>query len=61
MHDLEVSDPYLYVRTTSDGRVICGGEDEEFADKTARDALLPQKTMTLQRKLGRLLPGNGTT
>lgn len=52
----EASDPYLYLRTTSDGRVICGGEDEEFADEEKRDALLERKTKTLTRKLGRLLP-----
>jgi glycine/D-amino acid oxidase-like deaminating enzyme len=53
----EASDPYLYIRTTSDGRVICGGEDEEFSDTEERDALLPRKTAALVAKLGRLLPG----
>ena len=57
----EASDPYLYLRTTSDGRIICGGEDEEFSDETARDALLPRKTATLRRKLARLLQGVDTT
>jgi glycine/D-amino acid oxidase-like deaminating enzyme len=57
----EAADPYLYVRTTSDGRVICGGEDEDFSDETARDALLQPKTKTLQRKLGRLMPKLDTT
>jgi len=52
----EASEPYLYVRTTSDGRVICGGEDEEFSDERERDALLPRKTQILKRKLARLLP-----
>ncbi len=52
----EASDPYMYVRTTPDGRVICGGEDEEFSDEAARDRLLERKTKALQRKLGRLLP-----
>ncbi|HEV7633236.1 MAG TPA: FAD-dependent oxidoreductase [Steroidobacteraceae bacterium] len=52
----EASDPYLYVRTTPDGRVICGGEDEDFSDTEARDALLPRKTARLSRKLGQLLP-----
>lgn len=56
----EASDPYLYLRTTSDGRIICGGEDEEFADEEARDALLLRKTATLQRKLGRLVKGANT-
>ena len=33
----EASDPYLYVRTTADGRIICGGEDEDFSDEAARE------------------------
>jgi glycine/D-amino acid oxidase-like deaminating enzyme len=52
----EAKDPYLYVRATLDGRVICGGEDEEFADETRRDAKLDQKTRVLEKKLARLLP-----
>ncbi len=52
----EASDPYLYMRTTDDGRVICGGEDEEFATAEQRDALIPRKIATLQRKLGKLFP-----
>ncbi|WP_245523931.1 FAD-dependent oxidoreductase, partial [Mesorhizobium sp. M2D.F.Ca.ET.223.01.1.1] len=35
----EASDPYLYMRATADGRVICGGEDEDFIDEERRDAL----------------------
>jgi len=57
----EASDPYLYIRATSDGRVICGGEDEDFADETARDALNEQKTARLSRKLAALLPGIDAT
>lgn len=52
----EASDPYLYLRTTAEGRVICGGEDEDFTDEDARDALLPAKTARLQQKLARLFP-----
>jgi glycine/D-amino acid oxidase-like deaminating enzyme len=52
----EASDPYLYLRTTSDGRVICGGEDEPFADAALRDAASPRKFARLEHKLGRLLP-----
>lgn len=52
----EASDPYLYLRTTHDGRVICGGEDEEFQDEQARDAMLPVKTKRIAAKLKRLLP-----
>ena len=52
----EASDPYLYLRTTLDGRVIVGGEDEEFADEEKRDALIPKKIAAIRRKLERLLP-----
>jgi glycine/D-amino acid oxidase-like deaminating enzyme len=53
----EASDPYLYVRATEDGRIICGGEDAEFVDEDRRDAQLNSKTKTLERKLSALLPG----
>lgn len=52
----EASDPYLYLRSTPDGRVICGGEDEDFVDEDRRDALIEHKTRTIQRKLAELLP-----
>jgi len=52
----EASNPYLYLRTTADGRIVCGGEDEDFSDETARDALLSRKAKVLSRKLSRLLP-----
>ncbi|TGQ82271.1 MULTISPECIES: FAD-dependent oxidoreductase [unclassified Mesorhizobium] len=52
----EASDPYLYVRATTDGRVVCGGEDEDFVDETQRDELIPDKSERIAEKLGRLLP-----
>ncbi|TPN35441.1 FAD-binding oxidoreductase [Mesorhizobium sp. B2-3-3] len=52
----EASDPYLYVRTTADGRVICGGEDEDFVDETRRDELIADKSARIAAKLGRLFP-----
>ena len=57
----EAADPYLYLRSTPDGRVICGGEDEEFSDEEARDALIPKKAAAIARKLKRLLPRLDTT
>ncbi len=57
----EASDPYLYMRATSDGRVICGGEDEDFTDEERRDALTPQKTQRLEEKLRRIFPQLDTT
>jgi glycine/D-amino acid oxidase-like deaminating enzyme len=52
----EASDPYLYMRATADGRVICGGEDEDFTDEPRRDALTPDKSARIAAKLGRLFP-----
>ncbi len=56
----EAADPYLYLRTTLDGRVIVGGEDEEFSDEARRDALIPQKIAAIRRKLARLMPALDT-
>ena len=52
----EASDPYLYLRTTADGRVLCGGEDQAVADDEARDALTPIKIERIRRKLRKLFP-----
>lgn len=52
----EASDPYLYMRTTPDGRVICGGEDEDFTDEARRDALLGEKTARIAQKLAKIFP-----
>lgn len=56
----EAADPYLYLRSTADGRLVIGGEDAEVADADARDALAPAKTATLQQRLAGLLPGADT-
>lgn len=53
----EANDPYLYIRATEDGRVICGGEDAEFIDEARRDAQLNHKAKILQKKLATMLPG----
>jgi len=56
----ESAEPYLYIRTTPDGRVICGGEDAEYKDD-AGERLLDAKLARLQGKLGKLLPDLDTT
>ncbi|MEZ4425681.1 MAG: FAD-dependent oxidoreductase [Gemmatimonadota bacterium] len=53
----EASDPYLYLRSGPGGSIIAGGEDEPFEDEDARDALLPEKTATLERRVTQLIPG----
>jgi glycine/D-amino acid oxidase-like deaminating enzyme len=57
----QAADPYLYCRTTPDGRVVAGGEDEDFADPARRDALLPGKIAAIAGKLERLFPGLDAT
>jgi glycine/D-amino acid oxidase-like deaminating enzyme len=57
----EAAEPYLYARTTPDGRVICGGEDEDFADDAKRDALIERKARAIGRKLSRLFPALDVT
>lgn len=52
----EASDPYLYMRATADGRVICGGEDEDFSDEEHRDDLISDKSAKIAAKLSRLFP-----
>lgn len=53
----EASEDYVYCRTTTDGRIIIGGEDEETDDPDQRQALAPEKTQALLAKLRTLVPG----
>ncbi|CDF79555.1 FAD-dependent oxidoreductase [Formosa agariphila KMM 3901] len=50
------AEPYLYMRTTDDNRVLIGGEDEDFVNPDKRDALLHEKSIMLKTKLNTLLP-----
>lgn len=52
----EAANPYLYIRTSEDGRIIVGGEDEQTVDEATRDAAMPQKIAALQAKAKELLP-----
>lgn len=52
----EAADPYLYLRTTPDNRILIGGEDEEDDDANRRDRAIPRKAATLRRKLGAMFP-----
>lgn len=52
----EAADPYLYIRAGADGRVIVGGEDEDFADEEKRDAQIAEKTDRIAGKLALVLP-----
>lgn len=52
----EASDPYLYFRSTPDGRIILGGEDEEDAERHSDTRLLATKEAVLKGKLEDLVP-----
>jgi glycine/D-amino acid oxidase-like deaminating enzyme len=52
----EHADPYLYLRTTKDNRIIVGGEDEDFRDPRRRDLLIPRKAETLAKRFRELFP-----
>lgn len=52
----EADDPYLYLRTTRDGRVIAGGADEPFADEARRDRLTALKAKRIAGKAARIFP-----
>jgi glycine/D-amino acid oxidase-like deaminating enzyme len=52
----EHADPYTYIRSTSDNRIIIGGEDIPEADPAVRDRQLRRKTSELLRKLHMLMP-----
>lgn len=47
----EASEPYLYFRSTPDGRIIAGGEDEDSPDRNADPALLAPKSAAIAAKL----------
>jgi glycine/D-amino acid oxidase-like deaminating enzyme len=52
----ETATPYLYLRTTSDNRIIIGGKDIPFSNPNKRDSLLNQKTKSLERSFTKLFP-----
>lgn len=52
----DTGDPYLYLRTTDDHRVIIGGYDEPFRTAAGRDRKLPTKTAALHRRFKQLFP-----
>ncbi|SMO83393.1 Glycine/D-amino acid oxidase [Chryseobacterium rhizoplanae] len=49
-------DPYLYMRTTDDERMLIGGGDEDFYDAEKRDALLNKKEKEILKNLKKIKP-----
>lgn len=52
----EASDPYLYMRTTPDGRLVVGGEDEDIDLPSYRARSMAHKTARLMAKARKLIP-----
>jgi glycine/D-amino acid oxidase-like deaminating enzyme len=50
------ANPYLYMRKTSDNRIIVGGRDEDFYSPARRDALLKRKSKDLTKDFNKLFP-----
>ncbi len=52
----DTNDPYLYIRTTSDNRILVGGEDELFEHPSRRDNMIDEKEEGLVRGFQKLMP-----
>ncbi len=50
------ANPYIYLRTTDDGRILIGGEDEEFSNPTKRDKLINKKAKKLEKTFRKYFP-----
>lgn len=49
-------EPYLYMRTTDDNRLLIGGGDENFRNPIKRDALIGKKEKEILKILGKIKP-----
>ena len=52
----ESARPYLYMRTTGDGRLLVGGDDDDIDIPARRDALVDRKARKLAEKVSKLFP-----
>jgi glycine/D-amino acid oxidase-like deaminating enzyme len=50
------NDPYLYLRTTPDRRIVIGGRDENFYNPHKRDKLIESKAKELKKDFNNLFP-----
>jgi len=52
----ESARPYLYMRSTGDGRLLVGGEDDDIDIPAKRDALVDRKARKLADKVSKMFP-----
>jgi glycine/D-amino acid oxidase-like deaminating enzyme len=58
----EAAENYLYLRTTSDHRIVVGGEDDKgAAEPGIRDSVMPKKAEAILRRLKTLWPAGEAT
>ncbi len=50
------ADPYLYMRTTRDKRILIGGRDEDFFNAAKRDKLIDKKKKLLVKDFNYVFP-----
>ena len=50
------ADPYIYMRTTEDGRLLIGGEDEAYVNAEKRNSKIGDKAKKLEKYLHKILP-----
>jgi glycine/D-amino acid oxidase-like deaminating enzyme len=49
-------DPYLYMRSTQDNRILVGGRDEDLVSPARRDKLISSKAKALKKDFSNLFP-----
>lgn len=60
LHDTlvwDTDDPYFYMRTTSEDRMLIGGEDSSYSSSVTRQKLKRKKSKQLVKKLEKIMPG----
>lgn len=53
----DTGDPYIYMRTTDDHRILIGGEDDDFQNPQKRDQSITGKKKRLEQIFKKLFPG----
>ncbi|HKP32851.1 MAG TPA: FAD-dependent oxidoreductase [Chitinophagaceae bacterium] len=52
----ETAVPYMYLKITTDNRILVGGRDSAFQNPSKRDALLNTKALQLEKDFRKLFP-----
>lgn len=52
----DTGEPYIYMRTTDDHRILIGGEDDEFQNPQKRGQALSQKKIKLEKIFEKIFP-----